>query len=78
MTVVAGPIELEGWTTITDYFQQVFAVVTTHTICNIRTELKDGATIANMTAHAIPYQIRPEDALKTHRMRRRVCTTLIS
>ncbi|EME45936.1 hypothetical protein DOTSEDRAFT_32642 [Dothistroma septosporum NZE10] len=64
MTIIAGPLKLEGWNAIDDYFQRVFAVVTTHTISNVRVELKDGADTANMTAHAVSYHIRPDDALK--------------
>ncbi|KAF2466527.1 uncharacterized protein BDR25DRAFT_306065 [Lindgomyces ingoldianus] len=64
MTVVAGPITLEGWTAISDFFLKVFVLVTTHITSNIRIELKDGADTAFMTAHAISYHVRPDDALK--------------
>lgn len=64
MTVVAGPITLEGWTAINDFFSRVFDLVTTHITSNIRVELKDGADTASMTAHMLAYHIRPDDALK--------------
>jgi hypothetical protein len=64
MVVVAGPITVDGWTAVSEYFQRVFAVVTTHITSNIRVELKDGADTASMTCHAIAYHVRPEDALK--------------
>lgn len=64
MLVVAGPVTLEGWTAINGYFQRVFNLVTTHIVSNIRIELKDGADTAHMTAHALSYHVRPDDALK--------------
>jgi hypothetical protein len=64
MTVVAGPITIEGWTAISDFFRKVFVLVTTHVTSNIRIELEDGADTASMTAHAIAYHVRPEEALK--------------
>lgn len=71
MTVTAGPVILQGWEAINDYFQRVFALVTTHIISNIRVELKDAADVdggdvntANMTAHAISYHVREEDRFK--------------
>ncbi|KAH7381390.1 hypothetical protein DE146DRAFT_773161 [Phaeosphaeria sp. MPI-PUGE-AT-0046c] len=64
MTVVAGPIDIKGWTAIRKFFQRVFSLVTTHITSNIRVELKDGANTAFMTAHAIAYHVLPEDALK--------------
>lgn len=64
MTVVAGPITIEGWTAISEFFLKVFDLVTTHVTSNIRIELKDGADTASMTAHALAYHVRPDDALK--------------
>jgi hypothetical protein len=64
MTVVAGPIAIEGWTAISEYFSRIFALVTTHFISNIRIELEDGADTAFMTANALSYHVRPDDALK--------------
>ncbi|KAH7136174.1 hypothetical protein B0J11DRAFT_520067 [Dendryphion nanum] len=65
ITVIAGAIKIEGWTAINNFFARVFAVVTTHTISNIRIELIDGADTAFMTAHAISYHVRPDDAFKS-------------
>jgi hypothetical protein len=64
MTVVAGPFNIEGWAAIDDFFRKLFDLVTTHTISNVRINLKHGVEIASMTAHAISYHIRPDDALK--------------
>jgi hypothetical protein len=64
MSIIAGPYTIEGWTAISDFFQKVFVLETTHVISNIRIELKDGADTASMTAHALSYHIRPEDAFK--------------
>jgi hypothetical protein len=62
MTIVAGPITIEGWTAISEFFLRVFVLVTTHVISNIRVELKDDT--ASMTAHVLAYHVRPDDALK--------------
>ncbi|KFX87287.1 hypothetical protein V490_08368 [Pseudogymnoascus sp. VKM F-3557] len=59
-----GPMTVEGWTAISEFFKPVFALVTTHTTNNIRIELKDGADTACITCNAIAYHVRPEDALK--------------
>ncbi|KAF2111828.1 hypothetical protein BDV96DRAFT_581877 [Lophiotrema nucula] len=64
MTVVAGPITLSGWPAISEYFDRVFALVTTHITSNIRIEVQDGADTASMSAHAVAYHVRPDDALK--------------
>lgn len=63
MAVIAGPFNIESWTAIDDFFRKLFDLVTTHTISNIRIELKDGADTASMTAHALSYHVRPDDAL---------------
>jgi hypothetical protein len=64
MTIVAGPYNIEGWNAIKDFFQRVFVLITTHNISNVRIEVEDGAHTAFMTAHAISYHVRPEDAMK--------------
>jgi hypothetical protein len=64
MIVVAGPYNIEGWTAIKDFFQKLFVLVTTHVTSNIRIELEDRADTASMTAHAVSYHIRPEEALE--------------
>lgn len=64
MTVLAGPFNIEGWTAISEFFEKVFNLITTHITSNIRVELKDGADTASMTAHAIAYHVRPDDAFK--------------
>lgn len=64
MSVIAGPSTIEGWNAINAFFQRVFVLITSHITSNIRIELKDGADTASMTAHALAYHVRPEDALK--------------
>jgi len=64
MTVVAGPINIEGWAAINNFFSRLFVLVTTHITSNIRIEVKDGANTAFMTANALSYHVRPDDALK--------------
>jgi hypothetical protein len=64
MTVIAAPFTIEGWTAISEFFLRVFVLVTTHVTSNIRIELKDGADTAFMSAHALAYHVRPDDALK--------------
>lgn len=63
-TVIAGPDTIQGWSAINETMSKVFQLVTTHFITNIRVELKDAANTAFMTAHAIAYHVRPEDAYK--------------
>lgn len=62
MTVVAGPVTLEGWNVVNDFFQRLFTMVTTHITSNIRIEMKDGEDTASLTANAIAYHVRPDDA----------------
>lgn len=57
-------INIEGWTAIKQLFQRLFVLVTTHNISSVRVDVKDGASSANLTAHAISYHVRPEDAFK--------------
>ncbi|KAA8619251.1 SnoaL-4 domain containing protein [Pyrenophora tritici-repentis] len=65
MVVIAGSIPLNGWAAIDAMMDRVFAIVTTHTVSNIRVELKsEDADTAQITAHAISYHVREEDALK--------------
>ncbi|KIW90620.1 uncharacterized protein Z519_08403 [Cladophialophora bantiana CBS 173.52] len=63
-TVIAGPNTIQGWTAISESMSRVFLLVTTHFITNIRVELKDVADTASMTAHAVAYHVRPDDAFK--------------
>jgi hypothetical protein len=60
--VVAGPYTMDGWNAINEFWARVFTVTTTHFLTNIRVELKDGADTAHLTAHAIAYHIRPDEA----------------
>jgi hypothetical protein len=64
LTVVAGPFVMNGWAAMNDSFLKLFDLVTTHITSNIRVELKDGADTASLTAHALSYHVRPDDALK--------------
>ena len=63
-TVVAGPTTLQGWNAIKEYMSRIFLLVTTHFITNIRVKLKDVANTASMSAHAVAYHVRPDDAFK--------------
>ena len=53
MSVVAGPMAVNGWTAISDFFERLFKLVTTHTTSNVRVHLEDGANTAFINAHAI-------------------------
>ncbi|ELR03052.1 hypothetical protein VC83_05154 [Pseudogymnoascus destructans] len=64
MTIIIGPATISGWPTINEFFDKVFALTTTHITSNIRVELEDGADTAKMTAHALSYHARTEDAVK--------------
>ncbi|KAF2627693.1 hypothetical protein BU25DRAFT_410831 [Macroventuria anomochaeta] len=64
MTFVGGGFTVEGWIAIKELFERIFVLVTTHITSNIRVEMEDGADTAFMTAHAISYHVRPDDALK--------------
>ena len=64
MIFIGGGFALEGWTAINEIFERVFTLITTHVVSNIRVQLKDGQDTAFLTAHAISYHIRPDDALK--------------
>ena len=62
MTVVIGPTTVQGWTAISELTDKVFQLVTSHVITNIRVALEEGAETASVTASAIAYHIRPEEA----------------
>lgn len=64
MILAIGPTTVNGWKAICDTMEPAFRVVTSHVISNIRINLEDGADTASMTAHAMSYHIKPEDALK--------------
>jgi hypothetical protein len=63
LNIVIGTTNLEGWTMVNAFFQKLLTLVTTHIVTNVRIQLVDEAT-ASLTAHAIAYHIRPEDAFK--------------
>lgn len=62
--VIAGPNTIQGWSAINESMSRVFLLVTTHLITNIRVELKEAANTASMTANAVAYHVRPDDAFK--------------
>jgi hypothetical protein len=64
MTITIGPATFSGWAAITELFVNVFKLITTHITSNIRVELEEGADTAKITAHAISYHVKPEDAIK--------------
>ncbi|OBT90060.1 hypothetical protein VE02_02514 [Pseudogymnoascus sp. 03VT05] len=64
MTITIGPAIFPGWAAINGLFVNVFTLITTHITSNIRVELEEGADTAKMTAHAISYHVKPEDAVK--------------
>ncbi|KAF1957988.1 hypothetical protein CC80DRAFT_491298 [Byssothecium circinans] len=64
MTFVAGPTTIEGWTAINEACLKLFDLATSHVTSNIRVELRDSADTAYMTANALSYHVRPDDALK--------------
>lgn len=64
MIWIGGGYEIQGWTAIKKLFDKVFNLVTTHAVSNIRVQLEDNQSSASLTAHAISYHVRPEDALK--------------
>lgn len=60
-----GDRVVQGWDAINGYMTtKIFPLHTTHFVTNIRVDLKDGADTAYVTAHAIAYHFRPEDAFK--------------
>jgi hypothetical protein len=64
MTIAIGPTVVQGWTAISAFVDRVFEIITTHVISNVRIAVEDGADTATLSAHAISYHVRPEDALK--------------
>jgi ketosteroid isomerase-like protein len=64
MLVTAGTLTLSGWPVIEAYFQRVFELVTSHMTSNIRIQIHEGGETATLTAHAMAYHVRPEDAFK--------------
>ncbi|KAL6245440.1 hypothetical protein RBB50_007439 [Rhinocladiella similis] len=65
-TFAAGPMTIKGWDAINESMTKLFSLVTTHYITNIRVEFKgaDNTNTASMSAHAIAYHVRPDDAYK--------------
>jgi hypothetical protein len=64
MTLVAGPVTLNGWSGVSEFFLLLSKVVTTHITSNVRVEVTDGADTASMTANAVAHHVLEEDALK--------------
>jgi hypothetical protein len=65
LTIVTASAKLEGWTFISESFEKVFSMVTTHVISNVRVQLtKDGADTASLTCNSVAYHMKPEDARK--------------
>ena len=68
MSVTAGTTVLNGWDEINSMFDRVFNLITTHLVTNIRAETKEGETddkgreVARLTAHAMSWHVREEDA----------------
>lgn len=57
---------VEGTDAITAYiYNKIMPLHTTHFITNIRVDLKDGADTAYMTASALAYHYKAEDAFKS-------------
>ncbi|KAJ9654658.1 hypothetical protein H2198_006325 [Neophaeococcomyces mojaviensis] len=65
ISILVGDNTIQGWTAVNEYMsKKIMPLRTTHFISNIRVDLKDHADTASMTAHAIAYHTRPEDAFK--------------
>ncbi|KAF3002467.1 hypothetical protein E8E13_005214 [Curvularia kusanoi] len=64
MVWIGGGFNITGWSAINALFDKLFTLVTTHTISNIRVDVGDDDSVAHLTAHAISYHARPEDAFK--------------
>ncbi|RVX73950.1 hypothetical protein B0A52_02840 [Exophiala mesophila] len=64
MLVVAAGFIIQGWTSISDFMSRLFSLVTTHFITNIRVQFNDESNTAHMSAHAIAYHVRADDAFK--------------
>ncbi|KAF2103670.1 hypothetical protein NA57DRAFT_69883 [Rhizodiscina lignyota] len=62
-SVIVGEHTIQGADTITEYIMsKIMPLHTTHFITNVRVDLKDGADTASLTANAMAYHYRPEDA----------------
>ena len=64
INIVAGPVNVKGWTAVQEFFNKVFDLTTTHIASNVRVELRDGAERASLTCHVVAYHVRPEEAFK--------------
>jgi hypothetical protein len=62
ITVIAGPYTAQGWPAIEALFEPVFRLVTTHILSNMRIYFVEDDK-AKVTAHAISYHVRGEDAM---------------
>jgi hypothetical protein len=61
-TVIAGSYTAQGWPAIEALFEPVFRLVTTHILSNMRIHFMEDDK-AKVTAHAISYHVRREDAM---------------
>jgi len=62
MAIIFRSGALEGWSTISAFFERLYTLVTLHMVSNVRVALEDGADKASLTAHAVAYHVRPEEA----------------
>jgi len=66
--VILGIRSIEGTDAIKEYiYGKVMPLHTTHFITNVRVDLKDGADMAYVTATALAYHYKPEDAFLPER-----------
>lgn len=64
ISIVIRDTTIKGWTAINEYItSKIMPLRTTHFVTNVRVNLT-GEETASMTAHALAYHIRPEDAFK--------------
>jgi hypothetical protein len=65
-SITAGSMTIQGWESIDEWLSKLCSLpITTHFITNVRVNLKsEHSKTASLSAHAIAYHIRPEDALK--------------
>jgi SnoaL-like domain len=60
-----GNNAIRGWDALREHiYNKIMPLSTTHFVTNIRVDLKDGADTASLTAHALAYHFKPEDAFK--------------
>lgn len=53
----------QGWEAVLPLLARTFTLVTTHVVTNVRVEFKDDdMNTASLTAHAVAYHMRPEEA----------------